>query len=42
MVGDLSDHWAVQAGWDEAVAVEREPIYNEMAEARIRATLGTL
>ena len=33
---------AIQAGWDEAVAVEMEPIYNEMAEARIRATLGML
>jgi site-specific DNA-methyltransferase (adenine-specific) len=33
---------AVQAGWDQAVAVEMEPIYNEMAEARIRATLGML
>ena len=33
---------AVQAGWDEAVAVEMEPIYNEMAEARIGANLGML
>jgi len=33
---------AIQAGWDEAVAVEMEPIYNDMAEARIRAAIGML
>lgn len=31
---------AIQAGWDEALGIEMEPKYNEMAEARMRATLG--
>lgn len=31
---------AIQAGWDEALGVEMEAKYNEMAEARMRSTLG--
>lgn len=31
---------AVQAGWDEVTGVEMTPIYNEMAEARLRGSIG--